>query len=146
MEDIDLKLFTVLLRSANWIQKVHANLVESHGITPSEFGVLEQLYHLGPQQLQALGHKNLISNGNTTYMVTKLEKKNYLVRVNDPNDRRVVYAKLTAQGTQFISNLFPQFEVLIKEQLTILSEEEKEILISGLKKIGLNAESHWRAN
>ncbi|MBC1209978.1 MarR family transcriptional regulator [Listeria booriae] len=146
MEDIDLKLFTVLLRSANWIQKVHANLVESHGITPSEFGVLEQLYHLGPQQLQALGQKNLISNGNTTYMVTKLEKKNYLVRVNDPNDRRVVYAKLTAQGTQFISNLFPQFEVLIKEQLTILSEEEKEILISGLKKIGLNAESHWRAN
>ncbi|CAM4133240.1 MarR family winged helix-turn-helix transcriptional regulator [Listeria booriae] len=146
MEDIDLKLFTVLLRSANWIQKVHANLVESHGITPSEFGVLEQLYHLGPQQLQALGQKNLISNGNTTYMVTKLEKKNYLVRVNDPNDRRVVYAKLTAQGTQFISNLFPQFEVLIKEQLTILNEEEKEILISGLKKIGLNAESHWRAN
>ncbi|MBC2147026.1 MarR family transcriptional regulator [Listeria booriae] len=146
MEDIDLKLFTVLLRSANWIQKVHANLVESHGITPSEFGVLEQLYHLGPQQLQALGQKNLISNGNTTYMVTKLEKKNYLVRVNDPNDRRVVYAKLTAQGTQFISNLFPQFEVLIKEQLTILDEEEKEILISGLKKIGLNAESHWRAN
>ncbi|MBC1802249.1 MarR family winged helix-turn-helix transcriptional regulator [Listeria booriae] len=146
MEDIDLKLFTVLLRSANWIQKVHANLVESHGITPSEFGVLEQLYHLGPQQLQALGQKNLISNGNTTYMVTKLEKKNYLVRVNDPNDRRVVYAKLTAQGTQFISNLFPQFEVLIKEQLTILNEEEKEVLISGLKKIGLNAESHWRAN
>ncbi|MBC1272294.1 MarR family winged helix-turn-helix transcriptional regulator [Listeria booriae] len=146
MEDIDLKLFTVLLRSANWIQKVHASLVESHGITPSEFGVLEQLYHLGPQQLQALGQKNLISNGNTTYMVTKLEKKNYLVRVNDPNDRRVVYAKLTAQGTQFISNLFPQFEVLIKEQLTILNEEEKEILISGLKKIGLNAESHWRAN
>ncbi|MBC2165297.1 MarR family transcriptional regulator [Listeria booriae] len=146
MEDIDLKLFTVLLRSANWIQKVHANLVESHGITPSEFGVLEQLYHLGPQQLQALGQKNLISNGNTTYMVTKLEKKNYLARVNDPNDRRVVYAKLTAQGTQFISNLFPQFEVLIKEQLTILNEEEKEILISGLKKIGLNAESHWRAN
>ncbi|MBC1890944.1 MarR family winged helix-turn-helix transcriptional regulator [Listeria booriae] len=146
MEDIDLKLFTVLLRSANWIQKVHANLVESHGITPSEFGVLEQLYHLGPQQLQALGQKNLISNGNTTYMVTKLEKKNYLVRVNNPNDRRVVYAKLTAQGTQFISNLFPQFEVLIKEQLTILNEEEKEILISGLKKIGLNAESHWRAN
>ncbi|MBC2169133.1 MarR family winged helix-turn-helix transcriptional regulator [Listeria booriae] len=146
MEDIDLKLFTVLLRSANWIQKVHANLVESHGITPSEFGVLEQLYHLGPQQLQALGQKNLISNGNTTYMVTKLEKKNYLVRVNDPNDRRVVYAKLTAQGTQFISNLFPQFEVLIKEQLTILNEEEKEILISGLKKIGLHAESHWRAN
>ncbi|MBC2066462.1 MarR family winged helix-turn-helix transcriptional regulator [Listeria booriae] len=146
MEDIDLKLFTVLLRSANWIQKVHANLVESHGITPSEFGVLEQLYHLGPQQLQALGQKNLISNGNTTYMVTKLEKKSYLVRVNDPNDRRVVYAKLTAQGTQFISNLFPQFEVLIKEQLTILNEEEKEILISGLKKIGLNAESHWRAN
>ncbi|MBC1557433.1 MarR family transcriptional regulator [Listeria booriae] len=146
MEDIDLKLFTVLLRSANWIQKVHANLVESHGITPSEFGVLEQLYHLGPQQLQTLGQKNLISNGNTTYMVTKLEKKNYLVRVNDPNDRRVVYAKLTAQGTQFISNLFPQFEVLIKEQLTILNEEEKEILISGLKKIGLNAESHWRAN
>ncbi|MBC1371715.1 MarR family transcriptional regulator [Listeria booriae] len=146
MENIDLKLFTVLLRSANWIQKVQANLVESHGITPSEFGVLEQLYHLGPQQLQTLGQKNLISNGNTTYMVTKLEKKNYLVRVNDPNDRRVVYAKLTAQGTQFISNLFPQFEVLMKEQLSILNEEEKEILISGLKKIGLNAESHWRAN
>ncbi|EUJ31330.1 transcriptional regulator [Listeria cornellensis FSL F6-0969] len=75
MDNVDLKLFTVLLRSAGWIQKLTAQLVEENGITPSEFGVLEQIYHLGPQQLQAIGQKNLISNGNTTYMVTKLEKK-----------------------------------------------------------------------
>lgn len=57
MEDIDLKLFTVLLRSAGWIQKITTKLVEAYGITPSEFGVLEQIYHLGPQQLQAIGQK-----------------------------------------------------------------------------------------
>lgn len=145
MDNVDLKLFTVLLRSAGWIQKLTARLVEEHGITPSEFGVLEQIYHLGPQQLQAIGQKNLISNGNTTYMVTKLEKKQYLVRTADPNDRRIVYAELTEQGTAFISNLFPQFEALIKEQLDVLDEEEKGTLIMGLKTIGLNAESHWRA-
>ncbi|MBC1474202.1 MarR family transcriptional regulator [Listeria grandensis] len=146
MEDIDLKLFTVLLRSAGWIQKITTKLVEAHGITPSEFGVLEQIYHLGPQQLQAIGQKNLISNGNTTYMVSKLEKKNYLTRIADENDRRIVYAELTESGQTFISNLFPKFETLIKEQLDVLDEEEKATLIEGLKKIGINAESHWRAN
>ncbi|EUJ48067.1 MarR family winged helix-turn-helix transcriptional regulator [Paenilisteria rocourtiae] len=145
MDNIDLKLFTVLLRSTGWIQKLTAKLVEEYGITPSEFGVLEQIYHLGPQQLQTIGQKNLISNGNTTYMVTKLEKKRYLVRKPDPGDRRIVYAELTEQGRDFIGNLFPQFEALIKEQFNVLDEEEKETLITGLKNIGLKAESHWRA-
>ncbi|WP_430536313.1 MarR family transcriptional regulator [Listeria rocourtiae] len=145
MDNIDLKLFTVLLRSTGWIQKLTAKLVEEHGITPSEFGVLEQIYHLGPQQLQTIGQKNLISNGNTTYMVTKLEKKHYLVRTPDPSDRRIVYAELTEQGRDFIGNLFPQFEALIKEQFNVLDEEEKEILITGLKNIGLKVESHWRS-
>ncbi|EUJ31331.1 MarR family transcriptional regulator [Listeria cornellensis FSL F6-0969] len=67
------------------------------------------------------------------------------MRTTDPNDRRIVYATLTEQGTTFISNLFPQFEALIKEQLDVLDEEEKGTLIMGLKTIGLNAESHWRA-
>lgn len=66
-------------------------------MNPTEFAVLELLYHKGQQPLQQIGGKILLASGSITYVVDKLEKKGFLERVACPNDRRVTYAAITTQ-------------------------------------------------
>ena len=46
-------------------------------MNPTEFAVLELLYHKGNQPLQQIGDKILLASGSITYVVDKLEKKNF---------------------------------------------------------------------
>ncbi len=98
-----LELFVVLSRAYNWVNAHATRDIRCHGLTPPEFGILEVLYHKGPLPLQQIGEKVLISSGNITYAVDKLEQKQLLVRKPSPYDRRVIFAELTPQGHEMLA-------------------------------------------
>ena len=54
--------------------RVHRHL-SSVGLTVSQFGVLEALYHLGPLSQREIGQKILRSSGNITLVIDNLEKR-----------------------------------------------------------------------
>ncbi|KAB7707878.1 MarR family transcriptional regulator [Bacillus aerolatus] len=133
-----LKLFIVLSRAYKVInEKVNEYIYET-GLHPTEFAVLELLYHKGPQPLQQIGSKILLASGSITYVVDKLEKKQLLKRAACPTDRRVIHAEITEKGREFIDNVFPQHEESIHQLLSSLSEEEKETAIAIMRKLGLS--------
>jgi MarR family 2-MHQ and catechol resistance regulon transcriptional repressor len=69
-----LKLFTVLSRAhAAFMEKVRQD-VARHGLTPTEFAVLEALYQKGPLLLGEIQSKILVSSGGITYLVDRLEE------------------------------------------------------------------------
>src|SRR5258708_40034645 len=72
--DPALDLFIVLSRAYNWVNAHAVRDIRCHGLNPTEFGILEALYHKGPLPLQQIGEKVLISSGNITYAVDKLER------------------------------------------------------------------------
>ncbi|MBA9025067.1 MULTISPECIES: MarR family winged helix-turn-helix transcriptional regulator [Bacillaceae] len=133
-----LKLFIVLSRAHRSINDVVNKFIAEQGLNPTEFAVLELLYHKGEQPLQQIGGKILLASGSITYVVDKLEKKNYLQRVACKEDRRVTYARITEEGKQFIEKVFPEHEEQIDEIMNILTPEEKQMAIEFIKKIGLN--------
>lgn len=133
-----LKLFIVLSRAYRAVNEHVNKQIYSFGVNPTEFAVLELLYHKGEQPLQQIGGKILLASGSITYVVDKLEDKGYLRRVACPNDRRVTYAQITEKGKQFIEKVFPEHEALINEVMSSLSQEEKETAIALLKKLGLS--------
>ena len=51
-------------------------------------------------------------------------KKNLLVRRASAEDRRVIYAELTAEGKEFFEAIFPQHQELMVKVLSGLSEDE----------------------
>jgi MarR family 2-MHQ and catechol resistance regulon transcriptional repressor len=112
-------------------------------LNPTEFGVLEVLFHKGPQPLQQIGEKILISSGNITYVVDKLEKKKLLVRKPCAEDRRVIYAELTDQGKQFLADIFPSHKEAIEKAVSGLTAEEKQQAIALLKKLGRAAQERF---
>jgi MarR family transcriptional regulator, 2-MHQ and catechol-resistance regulon repressor len=133
-------LLIALMRSYNWVVgQVNQNILR-YGLIPTEFGILELLYHKGSLPLQQIGEKILISSGNLTYIVDKLEKKELLVRKPSSTDRRVIYAELTIKGNQFISDVFPHHKEVIKRAVNGLDSTEMKMATDLLKKLGRVAE------
>ena len=131
-----LKVFIVLSRAYRAISDYTNKYIQASGINPTEFAVLELLYHKGEQPLQHIGDKILLASGSITYVVDKLEKKEFLKRVACPNDRRVTYAQITEMGKEFLEGIFPQHQERIERLMDDLTTEEKASVIEILKKIG----------
>lgn len=138
-----LELFTVLSRAHNWVYAHAARDHWSYGLNSTEFGILELLYHKGPMPLQQIGEKILISSGNITYSVDKLEKKHLLVRRPAQNDRRVIFAELTEQGCSLLAEIFPQHAQALRTATAGLTDEEKVQAIALPKKLGLAAQASF---
>ena len=133
-----LKLFIVLSRAHKALHECTNQFFQSNGLNPTEFAVLELLFHKGRQPLQKIGNKILLASGSITYVIDKLEKRGYIHRVNCPSDRRVTFAEITPEGEEFMGKLFPEHEKQLHEIMNVLNPEEKEQAILLLKKLGLS--------
>lgn len=142
-DELSLDLFIVLARAYNSVIAHSTRSIQSYGLNSTEFGVLDLLYHKGPQPLQKIGEKVLISSGNITYVVDKLQNKNLLVRIASPDDRRVIFADLTDKGKAFIEEVFPEHQNTIVESVEGLDVDEKIQVIELLKKLGISAENKF---
>ncbi|MFJ7639295.1 MarR family winged helix-turn-helix transcriptional regulator [Peribacillus sp. NPDC097264] len=134
-----LKLFIVMSRAHRSINDIVNKHIAEAGLNPTEFAVLELLYHKGDQPLQQIGGKILLASGSITYVVDKLEQKEFLQRIACKDDRRVTFAKITDKGKAFIEDVFPDHEKRIDDVMSVLTKEEKETAIELLKKIGYSA-------
>ncbi|MGE7919594.1 MarR family winged helix-turn-helix transcriptional regulator [Viridibacillus sp. NPDC093762] len=135
----NLKALTVLLRASQSVQDVVRKDMQQYGLNQTEFAVLELLYHKGEQPIQHIGKKILIASSSITYVVDKLEKKELVRRRACPDDRRVTYATITELGKVFMDNTFPKHEEKVNAIFEELSNQELEIFIDLLKKVGLHA-------
>ena len=135
-----LKLFVVLSRAARAVSDRIAEDIRSYGLNPTEFAVLELLYHKGSQPIQVIGKKVLIASSSITYVVDKLEHKGYVQRIASPEDRRVILANLTPSGLDLMDSIFPRHAQSIHSVLNGVASDEKRLLIQQLKKMGLHAQ------
>lgn len=137
----ELKAVTVILRASQAIQDVVRKDVALYGLNPTEFAVLELLYHKGDQPIQVIGKKILISSGSITYVVDKLEQKGYAVRRGCPKDRRVTYAAITQKGRELMEGIFPKHELTMGKVFEGLKPDELHTAIELIKRIGYRAQS-----
>jgi MarR family 2-MHQ and catechol resistance regulon transcriptional repressor len=105
-------------------------------LSPSQFGVLETLYHLGPLCQGEISAKLLKSTGNVTLVLDNLEKRSLVKRVRDMQDRRMVKIFLTPEGDVLIQRIFPKMVEAITRELSILTAEEQAQLGTLCRKLG----------
>lgn len=138
--DSSLKLWVVMNHAFNSIEERLRQQVEAHGISFSEFAVLEVLLHKGPLPIGDVGERVLLTSGSMTYVVDKLEERGLIQRRPCAEDRRIIYAELTEQGRALIEEAFAEHSSLIRRLTEELSPAEKETLIGLLKRLGKSAE------
>jgi MarR family 2-MHQ and catechol resistance regulon transcriptional repressor len=105
-------------------------------LTPSQFGVLEILYHLGPLTLGDISTKALKSGSNMTTVVDNLERDGLVRRERDAQDRRVIYVHLTEAGSRKIEAVLPGHVAALVDEFSVLTAKEQEALSELCKKLG----------
>jgi MarR family 2-MHQ and catechol resistance regulon transcriptional repressor len=135
-EGVALKLWVVLSRAQAAIARHTEADIARHGITVTEFGILEALYHRGPLLLGDLQRKILVSSGGVTYLVDRLAEKGLVERRDCAEDRRARYAALTTAGKGLLERIFPQHARSIARALSGLTTSEQEEGTALLRRLG----------
>lgn len=131
-----LDLFIKLMRTHDALSAHLRTLIAGFDLQPSQFGILETLYHLGPMQQHELAAKLLQTPGNITRILDKLEQEGLVERGSEPGDRRCHRIALTKQGEKRISTVFPRFAAAMHDLFNGLSADEQKQLNDLLRKTG----------
>lgn len=135
-EKLALDTLIKLTRSVNAVEARMSHAGTMGDLTPSQFGILESLYHLGDLTQHELGQKLLKSGGNITLVIDNLEKRGLVERRRCKKDRRLIYVTLTEAGKQLIAEVFPRHLQTIIEVLSVLDPEEQAQLGRLCRKLG----------
>ena len=135
-QDTALRLWVTLARCHATYAKAIAAKVQDYGLTTPQFGTLEALYHLGPLSLGELADKLLVTGGNVTYVMDRLEDQGLVYRFRRPDDRRVIQAKLTKEGRELVAEVFPGHASYVEHLSRHLSPDEQKTLSELLRKLG----------
>ena len=131
-----LRLWVTLARCYATYSKAIAAKVQDYGLTTPQFGTLEALYHLGPLPLGELAEKLLVTGGNVTYVMDRLQDQGLVYRDRRPDDRRVIRARLTQEGRDLVADVFPGHASYVEHLARHLSVEEQTVLRTLLKTLG----------
>jgi len=131
-----LAAYIKLLRATEAVTARVNGIISEAGLSVSQFGVIEALYHLGPLCQKDLARKILKSSGNLTMVIDNLEKRG-LVRRERGEDRRYLTIHLTAEGKELIAGIFPRHAAGIVREMAALTPHEQDELARLCRKLGL---------
>lgn len=140
-EDVSGVHLWLILRKAEWAVEQRAlESIAATGLGLSEFAALELLLHKGPQPVNTVGKKILLTSGSVTTAIDRLEAKALVRRKPHPTDQRTRLVELTAKGRKLIERAFAKHRVDMESTTAVLNHKERSILLSLLKKWGYAAE------
>jgi len=135
-QGVALGVWIALARCYATFTKAVAGKVQDYELTVPQFGALEALYHLGPLSLGDLADKLLVTGGNVTFVMDRLESQGLVARYRSDADRRVVLARLTESGRDLVARVFPGHAEYIEQLCRHLEPAEQDELRRLLKQLG----------
>jgi DNA-binding MarR family transcriptional regulator len=139
--DLDLApvaVFSRISRLARRLDLARREAFTAHGIESWEFDVLAALRRAGaPYELSPgrLIRETLVTSGTMTNRVDRLAARNLVERHPDPDDRRGVLVRLTAEGKAAVDGAF---EALLAAEAALLADlpvRERERLAASLRRL-----------
>jgi DNA-binding MarR family transcriptional regulator len=100
-----------------------------------EIHTIEIIGNLGEVTMGELAGAAKVTQGTMSVMVKKLVKKGLVERNGSPEDLRVVKVRLTEKGRSAYQEHREMHRKATREWLSLVSEEEQDIMLMVLKKI-----------
>jgi len=110
-------------------------LLSNYTITPPQFIALQWLFEDGDMTIGELSNKMFLACSTTTDLVDRMEKNHLVVRVKDPNDRRVVRIHLLAEGERIIDEVIKKRQNYLHEILVNFTDDEIRVFERNLAKL-----------
>lgn len=126
----ELRLWLRLLSTTRLIsQEIRRRLRREFGATLPQFDLLSQLYREeNGLRLGELSRRTMVTNGNITGLVERLETEGLVTRERLAEDRRVIVARLTPKGRTTFEAMAEAHETWLKDMMA----DVDPIIVAGL--------------
>lgn len=116
---------------------------ELYKLTTAEFRCLRLFQHKNCISIKKLAELMDLTPGRITHILTSLEKKNYVRRQIDVEDRRGINVCLTKDALPFINEINEDHIKLHSEILEFAPEDKRDMIIDAMQEL-VNALQSWR--
>lgn len=125
-EDDRQELFLLLLKVVENLTYKLERLLESQGVTMTQYNALRILRGAGEQGLpcREVGNRMVKRVPDVTRLLDRLEKQELIVRNRVETNRRVVMSKITPKGVELVERLTPLIEAFNKESFNSFSTKD----------------------
>lgn len=104
-------------------------------ITKPQFMLLYTINTYKKCRLSQLAEKMEVKPSAITVMIDRLERENFVKRIDDPDDRRAVIVSLTEKGKEVLVQVLKDWNDVLKQYLADFSKEEVITFVTLLEKL-----------
>ncbi|MDH6267399.1 DNA-binding MarR family transcriptional regulator [Rhizobium sp. SG_E_25_P2] len=124
-------------------QEIRRRLRAEFGATLPQFDLLAQLYR-EPEGLRLgeISKRTMVTNGNITGLVERLETDGLLVRETPGDDRRVTVARLTEQGRKTFAEMARVHETWLGEMMADVDKDVFATLNHSIDQLQASVRNH----
>jgi DNA-binding MarR family transcriptional regulator len=140
----ELRLWLRMLSTTKLIsQEIRRRLRSEFGATLPQFDLLAQLYReKDGLRLGELSKRTMVTNGNVTGLVERLEGDGLIVRETPDGDRRVTVAKLTPKGEDFFGTMAKAHEGWLRDMMADVEPAAIKVLLDDMSLIKISVNNH----
>jgi DNA-binding MarR family transcriptional regulator len=141
---LELRLWLRMLATTRLVsQEIRRRLRAEFGATLPQFDVLAQLYREADGlRLGELSKRTMVSNGNVTGLVERLEVDGLCRRETLDSDRRVTVAKLTDKGHAHFSAMAAAHEGWLKDMMANVDARTLKLMLTQMNEIKTSVAAH----
>lgn len=124
-----------LIRDVNVLMKQKVkNIFEETGLTAPQIMVMATLSKHGSMKISQLSEEMNLSNSTVSGIVDRLEKQNYVERIRNKDDRRVVLVSLINDCHDMMHTaIHKKIEEILEKKLMKAESEDIDTIIKGLE-------------
>ncbi len=129
-------IFTVF-KLDNMLRRMGNRIAGVLGATQQQWAVLDILNEAGPNgiPLSELGRDLDVTKGNITGLIDRMERDGLAKRKDDPKDRRVIRAIITAKGKKVLRDIQPVKDQWSNRMFDGFSAKDKKDLTNLLNRL-----------
>ena len=119
------------------MQAEREEMFSRFGVTSGRFHLLmilkgEENKTLSPSEL---AKRSKVTRATMTQFVDALEKEGFVVRIDDPKDRRGMLVELTSKGMDKLNEVLPHYFEKLTNITKVLTKEERQQFLFLMEKI-----------
>lgn len=133
--NMDESIGFIINRTAVSVKKQFVKRLKPFNLTPEQWSILNRLGERDGLTQTALAERTYKDQPNTARILDKLESKELLKRVDNPEDRRAFLIFLTDEGKKVRESIIPISKQLNTDAAMGLESEEQSQLINLLNKV-----------
>ncbi len=143
----ELRLWLRMLSTTKLIsQEIRRRLRNEFGATLPQFDLMSQLYRESDGlRLGELSKRTMVTNGNITGLVERLELDGLVVRETPDGDRRVTVAKLTKKGAETFATMADTHEGWLRDMMADVDPDMIRELLVNIGRVKTSARNHLSA-